>query len=67
MGCRAQELASASAMEAFKKADLDHDGNWQLEEFQRWYQNSISGIASEVANQVQEASEKVTLAQLSHL
>ena len=69
MGCSAQELASASAlaMEAFKEADLDHDGNLTFEEFQRWYQNPSSHIASEVADQVQEALDKATLAQLRHL
>ena len=37
MGCTAEELAAVTAEDAFKEADLDHDGQLTFEEFQKWY------------------------------
>ena len=39
IGVEASELAEVTAEQAFKDADLNHDGRLSFEEFQRWYNN----------------------------
>ena len=46
-GCTAEELAIATAKDAFEVADLNHDGRLSFDEFQKWYKKSGAGGESE--------------------
>lgn len=48
VGVSAEELASATAEQAFEEVDEDHNGSLTFEEFQRWYSGAGElGVASD--------------------
>ena len=60
------DLAEATAKDAFLHADLDRDGNLTLEEFRAWYQRN--GMSDEVPGAVKPSKVSLTiLRQLTNL
>merc|ERR1740133_724130 len=62
MGCDAGTLAMVTAEQAFKGADLNHDGKLSFAEFQNWYSSTQSGAAAQQLEEVAES--QVTLADI---
>ena len=52
MGCSAEELAMATAEDAFEEADLNRDGHLSFDEFQLWTEMDVGVAALEVAERV---------------
>merc|ERR1740115_197054 len=62
MGCDAGTLAMVTAEQAFKGADLNHDGKLSFGEFQNWYSSTQSGVAAQELKEISES--QVTLADI---
>ena len=64
--CSPKEYAERTALQAFEEADLDHDGNLSLDEFQWWYSQE-SGIKLMVEGVAEEAAKRVSLVEARRL
>lgn len=64
MEMSAEELAATTALNAFKTADLNHDGTLSKEEFQRWY-STQDGEATQELEKI--ATGKIDLTEIRRL
>ena len=67
-GMSCEELARATMEEAFREADTDKDGRFNLEEFRRWYgAANNANIAQEIQQATETAAKKISLSDLRRI
>ena len=66
-GVSAEELAQATAVQAFEDADLNHDGRLSFSEFQIWYLKNNAPAAGAASNETVSQKNEMTLSEAKRL